>query len=150
MKDEKALLAGEMSGHLFFAENFFGHDDAIYAGAKLMEIASRRPGGFSALLADLPETFSTPEIRYDSTEEAKFEVCRRLRDELAGEFEVIDIDGVRAVLDGGWGLARPSNTGPIIVLRFEAESSERLEEIKSMFFERIERIEADLGVSAGS
>jgi len=150
MKEEGALLAGEMSGHLFFKENFFGHDDAIYAGAKLLEIASRQPGGFSELLADLPETFATPEIRYDSTEEAKFEVCARLKDELAAEFEVIDIDGVRAVLDGGWGLARPSNTGPIIVLRFEAESAARLEEIKALFFERIERIEAELGVSAGS
>ncbi len=150
MKEEGALLAGEMSGHLFFAENFFGHDDAIYAGAKLMEIASKRPGGFSALLADLPETFSTPEIRYDSTEEAKFEVCERLKEELAREFEVIDIDGVRAVLDGGWGLARASNTGPIIVLRFEAESPERLEEIRQLFFERIQRIEAELGVAVGS
>ena len=100
------------------------------------------------MLADLPETFSTPEIRYDSTEEAKFEVCKRLRDELAAEFEVIDIDGVRAVFDDGWGLARPSNTGPIIVLRFEAESPERLEEIRRLFLERIRRIEADLGVTA--
>jgi len=150
MKEENALLAGEMSGHLFFGENFFGHDDAIYAGAKLLEIASRQDGGFSELLADLPETFSTPEIRYDSTEEAKFEVCKRLKQELAEEFEVIDIDGVRAVMEGGWGLARPSNTGPIIVLRMEAESPERLEEIKSLFFERIERIEAELGVGAGS
>ncbi len=150
MMEEGALLAGEMSGHLFFAENFFGHDDAIYAGAKLLEIASRRPGGFSQLLEDLPETYSTPEIRYDSTEEAKFEVCRRLRDELAEEFDVIDIDGVRAVMEGGWGLARPSNTGPIIVLRFEAESPERLDAIKDLFFERIRRIEADLGVAAES
>ncbi len=149
MKEEGALLAGEMSGHLFFSENFFGHDDAIYAGAKLMEIASKRPGGFSEMLDDLPETFSTPEIRYASTEEAKFEVCERLKDELAAEFEVIDIDGVRAVLDGGWGLARPSNTGPIIVLRFEAESPERLEEIKRLFYDRIERIEGELGVSTG-
>jgi len=150
MKEEGALLAGEMSGHLFFAENFFGHDDAIYAGAKLMEIASKRPGGFSEMLADLPQTFATPEIRYDSTEEAKFEVCERLKQELAQEFEVIDIDGVRAVLDGGWGLARASNTGPIIVLRFEADSPERLEEIQALFFERIKRIEAELGVAAES
>ncbi len=150
MKEEGALLAGEMSGHLFFAENFFGHDDAIYAGAKLMEIASKRPGGFSELLADLPPTFATPEIRRESTEEAKFEICERLRDELAGEFEIIDIDGVRAVFDGGWGLARASNTGPIIVLRFEAESPERLDEIQQLFNERLGRIESDLGVSVGS
>ena len=150
MKEEGALLAGEMSGHLFFSENFFGHDDAIYAGAKLMEIASRSPGGFSDLLADLPQTFSTPEIRRESNEEAKFEICERLRDELAAEFEVIDIDGVRALFDGGWGLARPSNTGPIIVLRFEAESPERLDEIQQLFNERMERIESELGVAGGS
>ena len=149
MKKEGALLAGEMSGHLFFAENFFGHDDAIYAGAKLLEIASRHDGGFSELLADLPETFVTPEIRHDSTEEAKFRICDRLRDELAEEFEVIDIDGVRAVFDGGWGLARPSNTQPVIVLRFEAESPERLEEIQQLFNERLARIEAELGVAEG-
>jgi len=148
MKEEGALLAGEMSGHLFFSENFFGHDDAIYAGAKLLEIASKQSGGFSELLADLPETFATPEIRYESTEEAKFAVCERLKRELAEEYKVIDIDGVRAIFDGGWGLARPSNTGPIIVLRFEAESPERLEEIKGLFFERMQRIEAELGVGS--
>jgi phosphomannomutase/phosphoglucomutase len=148
MKEEGALLAGEMSGHLFFKENFFGHDDAIYAGAKLLEIAAKHSGGFSEMLADLPETFSTPEIRYDSTEEAKFAVCERLKEELAKDHEVIDIDGVRALFDGGWGLARPSNTGPIIVLRFEAESPERLQQIKDLVFERMQRIEDELGVSA--
>jgi len=150
MKDEGALLGGEMSGHLFFAESFFGHDDAIYAGAKLLEIAARHEGGFSELLADLPETFSTPEIRRDTPEAAKFEICERLRDDLAKDFEVIDIDGVRAVFDGGWGLARASNTQPAIVLRFEAESPERLEEIQELFDERLRRIEAELGVAAGS
>jgi phosphomannomutase/phosphoglucomutase len=147
MKEVGALLGGEMSGHLFFKENFFGHDDAIYAGAKLLEIASQHEGGFSEMLADLPPTFSTPEIRYDSTEQAKFLVCERLKEELARDHEVIDIDGVRALFDGGWGLARPSNTGPIIVLRFEADSPERLEQIKELVFERMHAIEAELGVS---
>ena len=146
MREEKALLAGEMSGHLFFAENFFGHDDAIYAGAKLLEIASRHDGSFSELLADLPETFSTPEIRRESTEQAKFEVCDRLRVELARDYEVIDIDGVRAVFEGGWGLARPSNTQPVIVLRFEADSPERLAEIQEIVNEKLTRIESELGV----
>lgn len=149
MKEEGALLGGEMSGHLFFSENFFGHDDAIYAGAKLMEIASKHRGGFSDLLADLPKTFSTPEIRRESSEETKFQICERLREELANEFEVIDIDGVRAVCDGGWGLARPSNTGPIIVLRFEAESPEKLDKIQQLFKERMDRIESEI-VSVGS
>lgn len=150
MKEEEALLAGEMSGHLFFSEDFYGHDDAIYAGAKLLEILSRHGGGFSSLLSDLSRTFSTPEIRRDSTEEAKFEVCERLREELTAEYEVLDIDGVRANVEGGWGLARPSNTQPVIVLRFEANSPERLEEIQALFMEKLERIEAELGVAAGS
>ena len=149
MKDEGAILGGEMSGHLFFAENFFGHDDAIYAGAKLMEIASKCNGGFSDLLSDLPDTFATPEIRRESSDEAKFQVCERLREELAKEFEVIDIDGVRAICDGGWGLARPSNTGPIIVLRFEAESPARLSEIQQLFIERLDRIESELSPGGG-
>lgn len=144
IRDERALLAGEMSGHLFFGENFYGHDDAAYAGAKLLEIYSRHEGPFSSQLADLPEVFSTPEIRRPSSEEHKFEVCRRLRDELAAEFEVNDIDGVRVELDDGWGLARPSNTSPKIILRFEAATAERLAEIRSMVEDRLQRIERGL------
>ena len=85
IREENALLAGEMSGHLFFGENFYGHDDAVYAGAKLMEIFARQDGPFSAQLADLPEVFSTPEIRHRSTEEHKFVICERLRDERTGQ-----------------------------------------------------------------
>ncbi|MFQ5745438.1 MAG: phosphomannomutase/phosphoglucomutase, partial [Acidobacteriota bacterium] len=147
MRQEEALLAGEMSGHLFFGERFFGHDDAIYAGAKLLEILAQQRGSFSQLLADLPPSYSTPEIRRESTEVAKFEICERLRDELAEDHEVIDIDGVRADFGGGWGVARPSNTQPVIVLRFEAESPERLAEIQQLVTERIERIERQLGVT---
>jgi phosphomannomutase/phosphoglucomutase len=145
MREEDALLAGEMSGHLFFGENFFGHDDAIYAGAKLLEILSRSEGSFADLLADLPPSHTTPEIRRDSTEAAKFEICDRLRDELAAELDVLDIDGVRANYEGGWGLARPSNTQPAIVLRFEADSAERLAEIQADLMGRLDRIERELG-----
>ena len=144
IRDEGALLAGEMSGHLFFGENFFGHDDAAYAGAKLMEIYSRQRGPFSAQLDDLPEMFSTPEIRRPSSEEHKFEICERLRDELASEFEVLAIDGVRVELGDGWGLARASNTSPKIILRFEAQSAERLQEIRDLFESRLQRIEREL------
>jgi len=147
IREEKALLAGEMSGHLFFGENFYGHDDAVYAGAKLMEIYARQNGPFSAQLADLPEVFSTPEIRHRSTEEHKFEICERLRDELAAEYDVIAIDGVRVEFDDGWGLARASNTGPHIILRFEAQTAERLEEIRELVESRMARIEAELGVA---
>ncbi len=148
IKDEGALLAGEMSGHLFFAEDFYGHDDATYAGAKLLEIFSRHEGTFSSQLDDLPEVFSTPEIRHPSSEEHKFAICERLRDDLAAEFEVNAIDGVRVELGDGWGLARPSNTSPKIILRFEAETPERLEEIREMVEGRLRRIETELGIGA--
>lgn len=148
IREESALLAGEMSGHLFFGENFYGHDDAVYAGAKLMEIYARQDGPFSAQLADLPEVFSTPEIRHRSTEEHKFEICERLRDELAAEFDVIAIDGVRVEFDDGWGLARASNTGPHIILRFEAQTAERLEEIRDLVESRMVRIEGELGAAS--
>lgn len=149
MREEGALLAGEMSGHLFFGEGFFGHDDAIYAGAKLLEILSKRDGGFSEILDDLPETHATPEIRRPSDESAKFEVCARLRDELAAEYDVVDIDGVRVNFEDGWGLARPSNTQPVIVLRFEATGADRLAEIRGLVEGRLERIESELAVEAG-
>lgn len=148
MREEKALLAGEMSGHLFFGENFYGHDDAVYAGAKLMEIYSRQDGPFSAQLADLPEVFSTPEIRHRSTEEHKFLICERLRDELAAEYDVIAIDGVRVEFADGWGLARASNTGPHIILRFEAQTEERLAEIRDLVESKMTRIERELGVAS--
>lgn len=148
IREEGALLAGEMSGHLFFGENFYGHDDAVYAGAKLMEIYARQEGPFSGQLADLPEVFSTPEIRHPSSEEHKFVICERLRDELAQEFDVIAIDGVRVEFEDGWGLARASNTGPQIILRFEAQSPERLAEIRELVESRMARIEAELGATA--
>lgn len=148
IREEKALLAGEMSGHLFFGENFYGHDDAVYAGAKLMEIYARQEGPFSAQLADLPEVFSTPEIRHRSTEEHKFLICERLRDELAAEYDVIAIDGVRVEFDDGWGLARASNTGPHIILRFEARTEERLAEIRELVESKMARIESELGAAS--
>ncbi len=149
IREEGALLAGEMSGHLFFGENFFGHDDAVYAGAKLMEIYSRQDDTFSMQLDDLPEVFSTPEIRHPSTEEHKFAVCDRLRDELAADHDVVAIDGVRVEFDDGWGLARASNTGPQIILRFEAQSRERLEEIRWLVESRLHRVEKELGAIEG-
>jgi phosphomannomutase/phosphoglucomutase len=146
IREKGALLAGEMSGHLFFGENFFGHDDAVYAGAKLMEIYSRQEGSFSSQLDGLPEVFSTPEIRRPSTEEHKFELCNRVRDELAADYDVNAIDGVRVEFDDGWGLARASNTGPQIILRFEAQSAERLAEIRDLVESRLSRLEDELGV----
>jgi len=140
MKEEGALLAGEMSGHLFFAERYFGFDDAIYAGARLLEIVSQTQKGPKTLLADVPIMVNTPEIRMDCPEDKKFQIVAGLVDEFKKDFTVIDVDGARVLFDGGWGLVRASNTQPVLVLRFEAIDETRLEEIRKVFMGKLERI----------
>jgi phosphomannomutase/phosphoglucomutase len=140
MKEEDALLAGEMSGHLFFAERYFGFDDAIYAGARLLEIVSQTEKPLKALLAGVPKMVSTPEIRMDCPEGKKFKIVADLVREFKKEYDVIDVDGARVHLDGGWGLVRASNTQPVLVLRFEATDERRLEEIRKLFMEKVERM----------
>ena len=130
MKKTSAAMAGEMSGHLFFADRYFGYDDAIYAGARLLEILSHTEGPLSNLLADLPKTVFTPEIRLECADEKKFDVVSRLTEEFKQTNEVIDIDGARIKFEGGWGLVRASNTQPVIVLRFEADTDENLAGIR--------------------
>lgn len=125
MKETKAEVGGEMSGHMFFADRFLGYDDAIYATCRLLEILAGTSGGLLDLLADLPPAHNTPELRVDCPDEIKFEVARRVRDRLARDHEVNDIDGVRVTFADGWGLVRASNTQPALVLRFEASSAER-------------------------
>lgn len=138
MKEEGALLGGEMSGHLFFADRYYGYDDAIYAGARLMEILTREREGIMDLLADVPKMFSTPEIRLDCPDEEKFRVVRDLAEDFKRDYRVIDVDGARVLFDGGWGLVRASNTQPVLVLRFEAEDERRLEEIRQVFMSKLE------------
>jgi phosphomannomutase/phosphoglucomutase len=130
IKDEGAVLAGEMSGHIFFADRYFGFDDAIYASARLLEILSTSGRRLSNMLADLPRTFATPEIRIYASDEVKFRIVDEVRRELAHGHEVIDIDGVRAIFPEGWGLVRASNTQAVIVLRFEADTPEALDKIQ--------------------
>jgi phosphomannomutase/phosphoglucomutase len=130
MKKEKALLAGEMSGHIFFAHRYFGFDDAIYASLRLLEILSETGLKLSELLADVPKSFSTPEIRIDCPDQKKFEVVELIRNQYKKTHEIIDIDGVRVNFGDGWGLLRASNTQPVLVLRFEASTQSRLEEIR--------------------
>jgi phosphomannomutase/phosphoglucomutase len=139
LREEKAALAGEMSGHLFFADRYFGYDDAVYAACRLLEIVSQRKEPLSQYLKDLPRTYNTPEIRVSCPEELKFALVDRVRDELRKDFDVIDVDGVRVVFPDGWGLLRASNTGPVLVLRFEAESETRLEEIRALVEGTLER-----------
>jgi len=140
MKETGAALAGEMSGHIFFADRYFGYDDALYAGARLMEILTNTNEPLSSLLADLPQTTSTPEIRRDCPDEKKFDVVRALTEEFKRSNEVIDIDGARILFEHGWGLVRASNTQPVIVLRFEADNEAHLNEIQSQVEERLTRL----------
>ncbi|MFA4917395.1 MAG: phosphomannomutase/phosphoglucomutase [Syntrophales bacterium] len=133
MKEEKALLGGEMSGHLFFADRYFGYDDAIYASVRLLEILSMTGQKISEILSDVPRTFSTPEIRVDCPDQIKFQVVEEVKAYFKKDYRIIDIDGVRIPFDDGWGLLRPSNTQPVLVLRFESSTEERLHEIKKMF-----------------
>jgi phosphomannomutase/phosphoglucomutase len=142
MKEEKALLAGEMSGHLFFGERYFGFDDAIYAGARLLEIVSRTGKTPGELLAGIPTLVNTPEIRIDCPEEKKFEIVSTLVNEFKKDYKVIDVDGARVIFDGGWGLVRASNTQPVLVLRFEATDQTRLDQIRKIFMEKLEKISA--------
>ncbi len=130
MKEEHALLAGEMSGHIFFADRYYGYDDAIYASLRLLEIIAESGQPLSAMLADVPPTHVTPELRVDCPDEVKFGVVARVLEHYQATHEVNDVDGARVTFEGGWGLVRASNTQPALVLRFEAESDARLQEIR--------------------
>lgn len=132
MKLEKAELAGEMSGHMFFGDRYLGFDDAIYASCRLLEILSGSGMKISDLLAGVPETYTTPEIRVDCPDDKKFGLVQQVTEHFKRRNKVIDIDGARILFDGGWGLVRASNTQPALVLRFEAWSESRLEEIRNI------------------
>jgi phosphomannomutase/phosphoglucomutase len=136
MKETGALLAGEMSGHLFFADRYFGYDDAIYASLRLLEILSKDPRSIGEMLADVPKTFTTPELRVDCPDGAKVAVVAAVTEHYKKKGNaVIDIDGARisfgAPGEPDWGLVRASNTGPILVMRFEATSESKLERIRA-------------------
>ena len=140
MKEEKAELAGEMSGHIFFADRYFGFDDATYASCRLLEILTKTGKKISELLSDVPQTFTTPEIRVECPDDKKFAVVQKVTDFFREQYNVIDIDGVRVLFEDGWGLVRASNTQPALVLRFEAISEDRLSEIRNL----IESVLADI------
>jgi phosphomannomutase/phosphoglucomutase len=142
MKQEKALLAGEMSGHVFFADRFFGFDDAIYAALRLLEILAKEGKPLHELLADLPITYTTPEIRVDCPDEQKFDVVKGVLDRFRKTHEVIDVDGARINYPDGWGLVRASNTQPVLVMRFEATSPERRDAIKREVEAAVEAVKA--------
>jgi phosphomannomutase/phosphoglucomutase len=140
MRETGALLGGEMSGHMFFADSYFGYDDAIYASCRMLNILSRTGKEMGELLADLPPAFSTPEIRVDCPDDRKFRIAEQVRTHFHDRYETIDIDGVRVNFPEGWGLVRASNTQPVLVLRFEARTPERLAEYRALVEEVVERV----------
>jgi phosphomannomutase / phosphoglucomutase len=131
MKQEHAELAGEMSGHIFFADRYYGYDDALYAACRLIEIVSNSGQPLSHQLAGLPKMVNTPEIRIDSDDEKKFGLVEKVKEHYRKTHPVIDVDGVRVKFEKGWGLLRASNTQPVLVMRFEAESPELLAAYKN-------------------
>lgn len=131
MKEENAALAGEMSGHMFFKDRYYGFDDALYATCRLLEIIADTGMDVGELIQDLPTTYTTPEIRVECPDNVKFDVVAKIVARYKARMDVIDIDGMRAVYEDGWGLVRASNTQPALVLRFEALTEARLNEIRS-------------------
>jgi len=144
MKEEKAELAGEMSGHMFFADRYFGFDDAVYASCRLLEIIANTGKKISELLSDVPKTYSTPEIRVECPDDKKFALVKKVTEFFRKSYKVIDIDGVRVLFEDGWGLVRASNTQPALVLRFEALSENRLKEIKDLVESTLAKIREQL------
>jgi len=135
-----APIAGEMSGHMFFSEGFFGFDDALFAAGRLLRYVASTGKTLEQLVASLPQYFSTPETRLACPEERKFKVPEELRGEFAGRYRVIDIDGIRVEFGDGWGLVRASNTQPVLVVRFEARSEKRLAEIRDTMMGALKRL----------
>jgi phosphomannomutase/phosphoglucomutase len=146
MKEEHAAVAGEMSGHFFFADRYSGYDDAPYAALRLLEILSKTGKTVGELLSDLPKAYFTPEIRFDCPDAIKTKVVESVKASLQGSGKINDIDGVRVTYDdGAWGLVRASNTGPVIVLRFEAPSEARLAEVRSKIEGLVDQAKKALG-----
>ena len=133
MKEEDALLAGEMSGHMFFADRYYGFDDAVYAARRMVEIVAKKQGQpVSGYLDDWPKTVNTPEIRVECPDSIKFDVVKKAQEYFRQHYDIVDVDGVRIAFDDGWALLRASNTQPVLVLRFEAESEARLLELREL------------------
>ena len=140
MQELGVECAGEMSGHMFFKDKYLGFDDAIYAGARLVEIVSKTDAPVSTYLADQPKMFVTPEIHIPCEDKRKHDVVHKVCDEFKAEgYDVTDIDGARITFADGWGLIRASNTTPVLVTRYEAVSQERVEEIKKLIEEKVSR-----------
>jgi len=134
MKEIGAVFTGEMSGHLFFADEYYGYDDALYAAARLLRILSNSDQTITAMLSSVPRYYATPELRVKSSDEEKFAVVNKVLEHFRASFDVIDVDGARILFENGWGLVRASNTGPELIVRCEGKTPEALEDIKKELF----------------
>ena len=144
MKEEHAELAGEMSGHMFFADRYYGYDDALYAACRLLEIISKSGQPLSHQLEGIPKLVSTPELRLDCPDDEKFEVVSRVAKEFRKRGEIVDVDGVRVPFESGWGLVRASNTQPVLVMRFEATSEELLKKYQTEMEDAVKEAQKSL------
>jgi phosphomannomutase/phosphoglucomutase len=154
MREEKAALAGELSGHMFFSDRWFGFDDAVYAATRLCELLSHSPRTLAELHDTLPALLNTPEIRVACPDDIKFEVVARAVRWFGDRYRVVDVDGARVLFEEngktfGWGLVRASNTGPVLVLRFEADTEAHLAEVRALVEQRLQQIMVDVTDAAG-
>jgi phosphomannomutase/phosphoglucomutase len=146
MKEEHAELAGEMSGHMFFADRYHGFDDALYAACRLIEIVAASGQPLSHQMQGIPKLVSTPELRVDCPDDKKFQVVANVAAAVRDRYKVVDVDGVRAIFEHGWGLVRASNTQPVLVMRFEATSDQLLSEYRAELEGVVEDAKRQAGV----
>ena len=146
MKEEHAELAGEMSGHMFFADRYYGYDDALYSACRLLEIVSKSGQPLSQQLVGIPLLFSTPELRVDCADDAKFQVVAKVAAAYRQHRQVVDVDGVRVPFEQGWGLVRASNTQPVLVMRFEASSPDLLDKYRNEMESAVADAKRQIGV----
>jgi phosphomannomutase / phosphoglucomutase len=145
MKQAHAELAGEMSGHMFFADRYYGYDDALYAACRLLEIVAKSGQPLSHQLEGIPKTVSTPELRVDCSDDKKFRVVEKVAEIVRKKYQMVDVDGVRVPFQQGWGLVRASNTQPVLVMRFEAANEKLLKQYRTEMEEIVERAKQEIG-----
>ena len=139
MRDDGILLGGEVSGHMFFAENYYGVDDGILASCKIIELTARATEPLSRIFASIPHLRATPELKAPCADGEKFRVVEQVTQELKRRYETIETDGARILFDGGWGLVRASNTNAYLTLRFEGQTQAAVDEMKRMVYDRLRR-----------
>jgi len=142
MHETGAEIAGEMSGHIFYNHRFYGFDDAVYVTCRLLEVLARSDKPIGRMLEDWPRLYNTPEIRSECPDDIKFQVVEKVHDHFKKRYRVVDVDGMRVIMPGGWGLLRASNTQPVVVMRFEAESEIRLDEIRTEVEEILQQVQS--------